>query len=239
MPSEKLDEAVVECLEGAYCPVPGAPDGPPIRGIVVRPAEDIAAMERRVRAQEADTIKDRLPEYLRIGTPDQLFARVGHPRIAEQAKRWVPARGSLLLLGDTRLGKSAAMGYIFRRLLGRGVKLGEDAWRLAQGLAWLDATDIETADREHSLGKGKAPELVRASSASVLFVDDLGWDRDPKPLSLILHARYKRQLVTVAATSRPQAELNERYGGAALRRLFETGGRGVTVIDLTQSKGAA
>jgi len=208
------------------------------RGLVQKSDDEIAELERRERADAAPMILDRLPAHLRVSKPETLRSYIASAKLVTEAARWLPEGSSLLLVGGTGRGKTSAAAYLFRRLLGRGVKNGGEDWRIARGLQWYPATELDRARSEHPLGKGDAPAMVAACRATVLFLDDLGWDRDPKAVSHVLDARYNAGLVTVATTSRRTrginggpSELDRHYDGAVMRRFMRAGGRGAVIVE--------
>lgn len=201
-----------------------------LKGLAVDDAE-VSRRERAERAEDAGSVRDRLPDYLRTAVPEDLFSRIQFEDLRSFAKTWNPSMGSALLIGPTKAGKTAAAGYLFRRLLGRGVGAGGQAWQLAKRLQWSNAVDLDRARHEHPIGKGEAPEITDATHASVLVIDDIGWDRTPDAVTTVLDARYKLGRPTICTTSRTLAELGARYGGAVTRRLLESGGiDGIQVV---------
>jgi hypothetical protein len=182
------------------------------------------ADERAPRIAEAVAIRGMLPPFLRSGTADQLKARVPEKAFLEAALNWRWGGGNLLLLGSTGLGKSTAAAILFRWLLQEGVRLAGKAWSSARFMAWFGAADLLAASREHPFGKGEAPDCQRACRASLLVLDDAGWDRDPGPCSLVLDERYRCGLPTVITSGKTEPELVAHYGAAVVRRMTETGG---------------
>jgi DNA replication protein DnaC len=200
---------------------------------VVRPDEELAKMDLRDRREAAEDILGRIPANVRpprSKLPGELLERITDPRMVEAARTWLPERGNLLLLGPTERGKSAAAAYCFRRLLGRGVFYGGEAWKFARWMWWFGAKDLERSRLEHKLGAGEAPEMLRAAGASLLVIDDAGWDRDPAAVSAILAERYEDARPTIV-TAESLARLTEHYGAAVVRRMAEAGGPRVTIVE--------
>lgn len=201
-----------------------------LSGLTTKTDEDIAALDLSDRRAAAGDVLGRLPDFVREPSPSELFGWISDPKMAETARTWTPGRGNLVLTGPTERGKSAAAAYVFRRLLGRGVTYGGEAWAFALRLRWFGAKDLERSRLEHRLGAGEAPEMIQASNASLLVIDDAGWDRDPTAVSTILADRYEARLATIV-TCESLARLGQHYGPAVARRIFEAGGPRVTIVE--------
>jgi DNA replication protein DnaC len=184
------------------------------------------------RLAERAEIRGQLPAMLQERSWKGLRSRVKDLRLLRAVDTWQPGSGSLLMMGPTDLGKTSAAGILFRRLLGEGVQQGGDAWELARSMRWYAATDLELCRREHALGRGDAPEVIAACHARLLFIDDAGWDRDPKTIADVLNARYERKWPTIVTTHKTRVELGAHYGAALVRRLLDAGGLKSTVVDL-------
>lgn len=199
-------------------------------------AERFEREEAQQRAADSREVLGRLPEFLLLGTPRELLGRVGSELLRGAVEGWSPnptsgrRSGSLLLMGPSRSGKSSAAAWLYRRLVAEGVTRGGDDWALAHRLNWAAASDLEAADREHGLGKGPCPAFLDATRASLLFLDDAGWDKDPRVVSEVLACRYERARPTIATTARTRDQLQQHYGPAVVRRLLESGGPGLARI---------
>lgn len=211
-------------------------------------AERFEREEAQTRAASSREVLGRLPEFLRLGTPRELLGRVGSGllRGAVEGWNWTPNQtsgrrsGSLLLMGPSRSGKSSGAAWLYRRLVAEGVTRGGDDWLLAHRLHWAAASDLESADHEHGLGKGPCQDFLDAIRASLLFLDDAGWDKDPRVVSEVLACRYERALPTVMTTARNREQLQAHYGPAVVRRLLEAGGPGISkLVDAYAAKGVA
>lgn len=203
--------------------------------------------EAQQRAADSRDVIARLPEFLRCGTPRELLARVEKPvfKAAAAGWSWLPnadsgrRSGSLLFMGPSRSGKSAVAAWLYRRLVAEGVTRGGDEWLRAHRMWWAAASDLESADREHGLGKGPCPAVTEAIHASLLFLDDAGWDKDPRVVSEVLACRYERGLPTIVTTGRNRDQLTQHYGAAVVRRILESGGPGLAkIVDAFEAKGA-
>ncbi len=195
------------------------------------PPEDADAEALQARSAEARTVRDRLPIVVRSAAPRDLERRIGGPGLLDAARSWRWRDGNLVMLGPTRCGKTTAAAYLFRRLLAQGVRGGGEDWERAQGMQWFGAEELLAAHRAHPLGKGDVPECVTAIRASVLFLDDAGWDRDPSVVSSILNARYEAGAPTIITTGKNDVELTAHYGAAVVRRMIEAGGNVANVVD--------
>lgn len=188
------------------------------------PEED--EYEKGLRAVHARAMRQSLPPFLRTGTRAELEQRLRGSLLP--FARAVPA-ASCLLLGPTACGKTTAAALAFLTAVGRGVKLGGEAWKLAGTCRWHDASELARARRQHPLGDGDAPQVDQAYKASLLFLDDLGQERfDDGTLRDVMNARYERQLPTIATSGLREAELQSRYDAHFLRRILQGG----QIIDL-------
>jgi DNA replication protein DnaC len=114
-----------------------------------------------------------------------------------------------VLLGPTGVGKTSAMRWL-------ALAVGPLAYEIR-------ASRLGNAPRRHGLGEGDAPEIVRARSARVLCLDDLGTEeeRDVGTLQEVIDHRYSEGLATITTTGLKQTELTEHLGAAYVRRLVE------------------
>jgi DNA replication protein DnaC len=200
-------------------------------GLRIRTDEEIAMTELKERRAAAGEVLARLPDFVRTPEPPKLLEQVRDEGLKGAASRWLPERGSLLLLGPTSRGKSSAAAYCFRRVLGRGVTYGGEAWAYALRLRWFHANQLERARIEHPLGKDEAPAIREACRATLLVLDDAGWERDTSAVSTVLAERYESGLPTILTSFHDRAGLSDHYGAAVVRRLVEAGGHRVTIVE--------
>lgn len=132
----------------------------------------------------------------------------------------VDTRASVLLLGPTGTGKTAAAALVVRRAL--AVK--------PVSFAWFSAWQLVAAEKRHPLGSGRPKELDAACTAAVLVLDDLGQEPTSPVLMEVLNERYEQGRVTIATSGLTPNELRTRYSDAIFRRLTETRGQRGTVI---------
>jgi hypothetical protein len=238
MKAEEIDAKLAEIAEGRAAPAVAAPKPrPPLEALMrdaltlaksAPSAEEDGPVERRA---EAVRILERLPDFLRPRDASELTRRVTDVRLLDRSRAWRVGDRGLVFAGPTGIGKSSAAAHLFRRLLGVGWRSGGAAWEFARGLRWFSAAKLSQARREHPLGHGEAPELVRATWATLLFVDDAGWDRDPLGFSEVMAARYERGVPTVVTTGLTLDELERHYEAPVTRRITESGGGAATLVD--------
>jgi DNA replication protein DnaC len=101
-------------------------------------------------------------------------------------------------------------------------------------MAWFEAKELLDASRAYPLGKGDVPEVIEACAASVLFFDEIGWERDPEVASLVLNERYKTGAPTIITSGKSPEELTAHYGAAVVRRMIEAGGKVAKVVNCFQ-----
>ena len=157
--------------------------------------------------------------------------------------RWRRSTGSVLILGATDEGKSMVAIAIAHRLLDRALSgyprpIDDDAFRFARGTRFATGIELGLARSQHKLGDGDAKPVQEAMDASLLVLDEVGYERDAETIRDVLYARYGTRAGTVAVPSKARPtiitsgrtldELNERYGNASVRRLPTLG----HVIDL-------
>lgn len=188
------------------------------------PAPDPAELDRsrrHARFAEASAIRGRLPRWIVEMSRAHLLSRIHDERLQRVAQGWGWGHGNVMLLGSTGKGKTAAAGFLFRRLLADAVAAGGDAWVDAQTLAWVRVEQLERDMRAHPLGKGELADLRIAKRAKLLFLDEVGWETDRTIVASILAERYDASLPSVITSGRTSEELGTLYGGAVVRRMSE------------------
>lgn len=215
------DDSLPAWLREAMANPPPAPD-----------PEELARAERQTRWAEVGPIRDRLPRFL--GTPKlpELEARIASPLMRRLGREWSPrTHGNAVLLGETGQGKSTAAAVVFRRLLRDGWRDGGDAWAFAQGMRWFRAEQLEREMRAHPMGRGECPAYRDAVNATLLVLDEIGWERDPKGVASILAERYDSPHLTIVTSGQDLRELSETYSQAVVRRMLTHGKRRPTVVE--------
>lgn len=190
--------------------------------------------ERVVAAQVL--ITERLPRFV-TGPADRLRERV-HLKLLEAAMAWTPESHSLALIGPTRTGKTTAAGLLFRKHLAKAARAGGGQWWEARRMRWAHAATLSTARKRHRLGHDEAPIIEEACTASVLVLDDMGWDRDGDNTAIgdVVNQRYESELPTIITSGLTKVEMLEHYGDAVFRKAFDAGGEGRIVSVFKEGK---
>ena len=145
-------------------------------------------------------------------------------RLIEAVEAWQPRDdqgpcGGLVLLGPTGVGKTTAAVHLVRRCLARYEAATSTMFALAADLA--DGTDVD---------------IERAKRVRLLVLDDLGREYDPRNrLFRVLDHRCSYRPTVITSGVRPE-ELDERFGGAMVRRMFDFRGRKVARVSVFQPK---
>lgn len=233
--AQRADQSIFEVIAEAGRRLGFAPHpGPPVRrcaggcDAVVELRGDMcpscverdAAERRRLALKRAWST---LPTWPHATFENGALAQIVEPRILEAALAW-KSTGSLALLGPTGRGKSTAARAICERILTRADKgefKGEDFARAAK-VRWTKARDLADAARRHKLGDGRSPEEREARAASILVIDELGFEvLVDDVIPRLLDHRYDKALPTIVTSGRKVAALAERYGEATVRRFTE------------------
>lgn len=154
-------------------------------------------------AREAEESERKATANERAALPEKLAARTDR-RIMSAIRQWSPC---ILILGPTGIGKTSAMRWL--QLEHRGT--------------WFSARELAACERRHSLGDGEPPDLARACSPDLLYLDDLGTEdgRDISVLKDVVDRRYSKGYPTVVNTGLTKGMLSERYEAPTVRRLLE------------------
>lgn len=202
-----------------------------LRAPIALSDEEIDRRDRDSREGDAILLLDQLPPAFRKRWSDGRLERSCHPKLTTAARAWLADR-SFIVLGPSGVGKSTGAAWLFRRVVVAGVLRGGPSWDRSRTARWFPAVELERARSEHKLGAGKPLEILRATGASVLVVDDAGQDRDPSAVRDVLAARYDAGLPTILSTNLKPEELAAHYGGAFVRKLRESGGRKAVLVNL-------
>lgn len=191
---------------------------------------------RQERMVEAKAVMATLPGFVQV--PERLPDMIGSPKLRAAVEAWTPDEGNLVLLGPTKPGKTAAAALALWSALLHGVRVGGAVWDRVRWSRWQRATDLGAALKQHPLGKGEAPELGKCERASLLVLDDIGWETDSDPIADVLNRRYEAGRVTIITSGLPMTasagakSLTTQYGDAVCRRMVEVGGKRVKPIEV-------
>lgn len=220
-----------EGLESANVAIEGGDTSPvcdECRLVPVRWYRDLCDTCKAIRVQESRRL--RMSDALR--TMPEAFhswaevAAKADKRIVEALRAWTRPGGNLVLLGPSGVGKTTAVCARVRGIIDSAIRGAKDpesfAW--ATGIRWVDAPALAKASRNHALGRGDAPEIATAVGATLLVLDELGYEqaRD-RTIADVIEQRYNRQLLTISTSGRTRAEMVQQYGDAVFRKLIATG----------------
>jgi len=165
-----------------------------------------------------------LPQWPWARFANDAFVKLANPKILEAVRTWTPADGSMLLLGETGSGKTAALvAWVvatYEHAL-EAAKLG--TVEPVPEFFFVTALDLLTARRSFPLGEGEPPALLRARKCEILILDELGPETTPDLVFEIIDARHKRGAVTVATSGQTEKGFITKYGAAMFRRLTAPG----------------
>ncbi len=216
----------------------GAPStAPPVHrceggclSIVAARGDCCAACEARQHVEH----RSRLLADAEATLPRWPWATFAEKRLRDTAERdiwngayaWKRAEGSMVLLGRTGAGKTACVVALARRIIetARGRRLPLVDMQFAIGLRFISAKDLAQARREHKLGAGESPLEAMANRATLLILDELGYEPQiDSTISDVVDARYRAGLPIIVTSGLTEVELAGRYGDAVKRRLCERG----------------
>jgi DNA replication protein DnaC len=189
--------------------------------------------QRRAILEDTSIARAMLPPWDSWATFKDLVVHPGiDRRVYKAARAWKRRAGNLLMLGPTGVGKTACAHAIARRILTTALnanELDDNDRSFACSLRWYAASKLALARRQTPLGEGEARAVEDAGDASLLVIDELGFEAVlDGTLFDVVNARYERRVPTIVTSGRREESLAERYGDAFLRRLRELG----TVVDV-------
>jgi hypothetical protein len=182
------------------------------------------------------------------------WCRIGNSKWEEKCPRkgnafargWQRVSGSAVLWGQTGTGKTITAVALMHRLIDHVLRNDVDRslLRFVAGMRFVSALDLALDRRKHPLGKAEAPLIETAKRASLLVLDEVGYEIfDPSKdtaLFEIANERYgKENKPTIMTTGldfrlhapngdTPKGEKWERfvdrYGEALWRRFYEPNG---------------
>lgn len=146
---------------------------------------------------------------------------------------WHRDYGGVLLLGPTGIGKSRVLAAIGARILSAAetgiLSSNVEAFKFACGIRYMHGVELARAREEHRLGGGEPPLLAEARRATLLLLDEVGFEdqgRDPGMVRDLLRYRYEHKLIyrpTILASGSTLTDLHRDYGEAAIRLIHERG----------------
>lgn len=159
---------------------------------------------------------------------DQLDGRV-NPTVVAALRAWRGGDAGLLITGPSGCGKTTACVAKVRLILdtARDKDVPRDKFKFAARMRFVVAADLAIARRQWSLGNGEAPEVKDAIDASLLVLDEVGYESTADTaIPETIDARYRRGLPTIVTTGLRFEAVEKRYGEATTRKLL---GRGKVV----------
>lgn len=204
------------------------------------------ARERRI-AERRERVRERTERALR-NTPSVPWT---DPTDAEFASRCVATlksfaqkhnpkiHGGAILLGPSGAGKTLAALALLHRLVRDAQRTATtEAVSWVEQMRWTTAHTLARARRQYGLGDGEAPDVEKAMWATVLFIDELGFEKNDASTDFvifeILDYRYSHRKPTIVTSGLTRPEFVARYGDAFVRRIAGDG-----VGSLIDTHGAA
>jgi DNA replication protein DnaC len=176
----------------------------------------------------------------RASLPQWSWCRFGDPQFgkctrkaqpaAQAAAAWHLDAGNLVLLGPTRAGKTVsavALGYKLLELA-EAADADPELVRFAVGLRFTVGRDLANARRFAPLGEGDAPAVIEAQEATLLVLDEVGFENQDTAVFEVMDLRYRASKPTILTSGLTKRAFVDRYGAALLGRLSELG----EIVDL-------
>lgn len=189
----------------------------------LKQAEDTWRAERRVRELAAPLATiPRMHQWCRFDAPDLSKAVKRQGAIAEA--RAAVGSDRVVLMGVAGSGKTTLACAMLQQLVDEVREPGGDPkkYRDAVNARFASAYFIAKARFEHRLGDGEAAEVKEAIDATILVLDELGFDRAKNTaLDEVIHERHAAERMTIITTGYSFEQLLEKYGDGVARRVFE------------------
>lgn len=201
-----------------------------------RCSDEDAEQERREEVKHSLERSARsLPRWPWARFGDRLFSERTKlaPAMVIAAKAWTVRVGNLLFSGPTGIGKTSIAVAMLHRLHDRAVErdASDAEQRLASGARFITGHELVAAKRAHPLGRGLAPIVAEAVDATVLLLDELGFEPQDEATFFVVDERYRKGRPTIVTTGLDLAGLCAKYGDAWVRRILDLG-------ELFEEKGA-
>lgn len=177
--------------------------------------------DRRLRLGEAHRSLAGLPWAVWGGR----WTKDASPVIVEAVRLWTRAKGNLILTGASGCGKTSGAVARSRVILSKAEKGGEpEDFRFACGIRFAAAVDLATARKQWQLGHGEPPEIETAIDATLLILDELGFEpQTDTAIPELADLRYRKNRLTITTSGLRESELIARYGEATVRKLTAMG----------------
>jgi DNA replication protein DnaC len=156
-----------------------------------------------------------LPDYAAATSGARAAAKAVSPEALDviAGARWRRDLGSIVIVGPTGFGKSRVLIAIGLRILDRALRgVSADDLRFAAGLRMVNGLALALAPSQHRLGDGEPPLLATAKGATLLLLDEIGFETHLEVIRDVIFHRYDRGAPTIVASGRTAEELEGRYG---------------------------
>ena len=150
--------------------------------------------------------------------------------IFEAVRAWDRTQGSLVLLGPSGCGKTSTVVARVRGMLDMAAsgKVDRAGFQFVTGIRFITAADIARDRKNWPLGGGESPLVEEAIEATLLILDELGFEaQTDTAIPEVVDVRYRNKRPTITTSGLQKARLTERYGEATSRKL--AGGVGAIV----------
>lgn len=140
---------------------------------------------------------------------------------------WLRETGGIAILGPTGIGKSKVLVAVGLRIIAAAEERQSDAamFSFATGIRYVNGIKLARDARASKLGAVDAA-FQAARNASLLLFDEVGFEDgriDPLLVRDVLRDRYEPYKPTILASGATLEALNDRYGAAAIRGIWERG----------------
>lgn len=186
-----------------------------------------------VRAEIAARLRSfvaSLPDWPRARFDDDWFSdRTSKaPNIVGASQTWHHGAGNLILSGSSGRGKTLSSVALAHRLVDTAmVGMPHDPpVAFAAGAFFLSAPTLVAEARKFASRPAKAPLFGRACTATLLILDEIGFEPRHACVFELIDVRYRlgaRRNPTIVTTGLGLGDLRARYGDAWTRRLLDCG----------------
>lgn len=160
-----------------------------------------------------------VPEVPWTDPDDPELAQRLHPSFLRFAQRYEPREHrSALLLGPSAAGKTLSVSVALRRLAAKA-EGSDSASDWFARVRWVSGHKLVKAAKEWPLGAGECLLVSRCRKASLLVIDEVGFEPLNEVLLDVIDHRYSQRAPTVVTTGLTVEDFKARYGDAMRRRL--------------------